>query len=248
MTSSTPHSPGSGTRLPVEPDHTPRHATFEDPAPADSSTWGIVDPSAAVQRPGLDRRRVVVVFSALVIPLLMAAALSGSYLKALHHPTPHGMKVEIIGTTPQAQKVAVGLSVQTAHRFDVTTVATPADAQHDIRSLEVRGAYNPATAELWTATAGSPLATQTITQLFTSVAQQDHRSLTVHDLVPRSEHDTSGLSLLFMSLGATLCGYMSASVVSMAAPRLSTSRHLGVIAGMSIVGAITITLDRKSVV
>lgn len=174
-------------------------------------------------------------------PLIVATLISCVYLSAFHEPKPNGMKVDIVGSTSQAQGLATQLNAQPGGRIDADVVTTRSEAVTNIKSLDARAAYEPSTGKLLVASAGSTLATQTVTQTFQQVADQSHTKLVVEDLHPLPKQDNSGSTYLFLGLGGILAGFMTANVLGSAAPELSTGKTLALLAGMSITGGVVAT-------
>jgi hypothetical protein len=188
---------------------------------------------------GSDGRALKPLLLALVFPLFLAIALPGLYLAAMHEPTPRGMAVEIVGTDAKAQGLASNLQSSSAGKLTVTTVADAATGKGHVEDLQARGAFDPATGTLYTATAGSPAATQAVKAVFTPVAKQTGTALRVRDVAPLPADDRVGVTLLFVGLPAILAGFVSATVLGMGVPGLRVRDELGLIALVALIGAVT---------
>jgi len=174
----------------------------------------------------------------LVLPLFFLVALPAVYLGALHQPAPHDMRVAVIGSGAPAERLASGLDAQAGDAFDVETVSTVAQARSALRHLEIRAAYDPATATVYVASAGSAAGANTTEQLFTKVAAQSNQTLTVDDVVPLPAGDRLGVSLIFLGLAAIVAGFLTATVLNVAVPGLSIRRELGYLAGAAVAAAV----------
>ncbi|SHN17481.1 hypothetical protein [Cryptosporangium aurantiacum] len=174
----------------------------------------------------------------LILPLFFLVALPAVYLGALHQPAPHDMRVAVIGSGTQVETLTSALTAQARDSFDVETVATVAEARAALRHLEIRAAYDPSTATVYVAGAGSAAAANTAEQLFTTVAAQSDRTLTVSDVVPLPASDRLGVSLIFLGLAAVVAGFLTATVLNVALPGLSIRRELGYLAGAAVAAAV----------
>jgi hypothetical protein len=176
---------------------------------------------------------------ALVFPLFLAIALPGIYLAAMHEPTPRGMAVEVIGQDARAQGLAAKIGQSSDGGFTVTTVDDAATGKAHVEDLEVRGAFDPATGTLYTATAGSPAAAQAVRAAFAPVAQEAGTELRVRDVAPLPSGDRVGVTLMFVGLPAILAGFVTATVLGMAVGGLRLRDELGLIALVALIGAVT---------
>ncbi len=178
---------------------------------------------------------------ALIFPLFMAIALPGVYLYALHEPSPRAMGVEVIGTDQQATRLVAVLSARMAPAFDIGNVADIDTARAHLETLDIRGAFDPATGTLYVAGAGSAAAAATVTTAFEAVADGLGMTLTVRDIAPLPAFDRLGMSFLFVGLAAILAGFVTATVLNLAVSGLSLRTELGIIALMGMIAAIVTT-------
>ncbi|WP_073256048.1 hypothetical protein [Cryptosporangium aurantiacum] len=174
----------------------------------------------------------------LVLPLFFLVALPAVYLGALHQPAPHDMRVAVIGSGTPAGNLATGLAAQVGDSFEVETLGTVEQARSALRHLEIRAAYDPATATVYVASAGSAAGANAAEQLFTKVAAQTDKTLTIEDVVPLPASDRIGVSLIFLGLAAVVAGFLTATVLNVAVPGLSIRRELGYLAGAAVAAAV----------
>jgi hypothetical protein len=179
--------------------------------------------------------------AALSFPLFMAIALPGLYLAAFHEPSPDHMKVQIIGTSDSAQQLAAGLTTSSDGSFEASTVADSDTAVEHLEVLTSRGAYDPATGDLYVASAGSPAAEQAVRAAFESVAADDGQELTVTDVAPLPDHDRLGVTSLFMGLGGVLAGFTCATVLGSAVRNLRLRHEIAIIGLMSATAGVLTT-------
>ncbi|PPJ21635.1 hypothetical protein C5E45_31080 [Nocardia nova] len=182
----------------------------------------------------LARRRIVT--GVLMLPLFFLIALPGLFLGLLHSPAPHEVEVAVIGTGPQAQTVANQLAAH-AKGFEVQTLSDADAGRNAVQDREVRAAYDPATGDLYVASAGSVQATEAGRALFAAVAQAGGTALQVRDVVPLPTADRLGTSALYIGIGAIVGGFLSGLIVAMIAPGLRVRTQVSVVAVMSVVVA-----------
>ncbi|WP_174183731.1 hypothetical protein [Nocardia barduliensis] len=182
----------------------------------------------------LARRRIVT--GVLTLPLFFLIALPGLFLGALHSPAPHEVKVAVIGDTAQARAVAEQLSVHAAG-FEIQSATDAESGRTAVRDREIRAAYDPATGDLFVASAGGMQATEAARALFAAVAQSGGTPLHVQDVVALPDADRLGTSALYLGVGAIVGGFLSGLIVAMVAPGLRSRAQVFTVVVMSIVVA-----------
>ncbi|SIR73166.1 ABC transporter permease [Microbacterium sp. RURRCA19A] len=191
---------------------------------------------------GRARTPIKLVVVALLFPIFLALALPGTYLAAFHHPTPTHMKVAIIDSSPAAAGVQQALENEAGDALDVSLVPDVAAAEDAVKDMTLRAAYDPSTGELFTASAGSLLATQAVTSIFTEVVErtggEQVTSLTVRDLAPLPADDRAGISLFFVGLAGIIAGFVAPTVLGVAVPGLRRRTELAVIGGVAVVSGV----------
>lgn len=181
------------------------------------------------------------VLLAMLFPLFMAFAYPGSYVSAFYSPHPRDMKVEVIETSPQASQISQEITAEADDATDVSTVPDVDTAKDDLRHLDTRAAYDPSTGDLYVASAGSRQATQAAQGIFESVAKQSGTSLNVKDIKTPSENDSTGTSFLYLIIGATIAGYMTATMLNTFGPRTRVRTRLAVQAVMAVAAGVVET-------
>lgn len=180
---------------------------------------------------------VKMIVVALMFPIFMALALPGVYLAALHSPVPTHMHVQIIGAGPAVVGLQHALESEAGEALDVSVVASAKAATADLRTLDTRAAYNPSTGGLYVASAGSIIATQAATAVFTQVIDKTGKegaTLTVHDVAPLPASDSAGISLMFIGLAAILAGFVTATVLGVAVPGLRRRTEAAILTGVAL--------------
>lgn len=171
------------------------------------------DRAAAAKSAKLKTRRAIT--GVLALPLFMMILLPALFIGLLHSPTPHDMKVAVIGSHSAVSTIVSQLDESTGSSFDVTRVKSVSVAKHELRQQNIRAAYDPATGDLYTAGAGSIQAKAAATALFEKVANSSQLTITDHDVVAVSDDDPLGMSALYLGIGAIAGGFLTAVILSL---------------------------------
>ncbi|WP_433632364.1 hypothetical protein [Nocardia sp. CA-120079] len=193
---------------------------------------GVADTAVQQDDPALIRRRTIT--GVLVLPLFFLIALPGLFLGALHAPAPHDMKVAIIGDGASSDAIATQLSAR-ATGFEIHRVVDAESARNAVRERDIRAAYDPATGDLFLASAGGAQATEAARALFSATAQSSGTTVRVHDVVALPASDRLGTSALYVGIGAIVGGFLSGLVIAMVAPTLRVRWQLLTLVVMSMV-------------
>jgi hypothetical protein len=163
--------------------------------------------------PKLKARRMLTItllfplFVATVMPLLMTGIMAGV--------TPRHMDVAVVGTGSEVSDLAKQLDEQAGNTFDVTRYANLDDAEDKIADQDLRAAYVPENGKMYITGANGVRVTQAVTAFFTPVAQQDGKSLETKDLIPFTDDDQTGITAMFLTLGALIGGFMAGMLLGM---------------------------------
>lgn len=175
----------------------------------------------------------------LILPLFMLTVLPLSFIGAFHSPGPDGMKVDVIGSTSVVEQTVGQLGQVTSDKFDFGRSADAAQAIDKIEALEIRGAYDPQTATLYTASAGGVQASTVVQQYFSSVAQANGQELTVDDVAALPKSDLIGTGVLYIAIGAILAGYLTATISMTVGAGLPLRWKVGAVVGVSAIASLT---------
>jgi hypothetical protein len=171
------------------------------------------DRAATTKAAKLTTRRTIT--GVLALPLFMVIFLPALFIGLLHSPAPHGMHVAVIGSQATAGTTVSQLKGVAGSSFDVKRVDDVATAERQLRHLDIRAAYNPATGDLYTASAGSLQAQAAAGALFQNIATASKTTITTHDVVPVSTADPLGMSALYIGIGAIAGGFLTAVILSL---------------------------------
>ncbi|RKQ35084.1 ABC transporter permease [Kocuria tytonis] len=191
------------------------------------------------QLPGTGTRiPTTIILVAMLFPLFMAFAYPASYVSAMHQPAPHEMKVEVIGTADAAQQVARQVAAKGGDALDVSTVPDAAAAREDVMDRETRAAFDPATGDLFVATAGGRQAAATAQGVFQQVAAQTGTPLKVNDLKKPAAKDTLGIAYMYIMTACVTAGYVTSTMLGNLGKGMRLRSKLGLIGLLSVVAAV----------
>jgi hypothetical protein len=177
----------------------------------------------------------------LFFPLTMVAMMISAMLGAMHEPTPRDMPVAVVGsTTEQARQAADAFEQSMPEMFDLSVVDTVHQAREQVEDREITGAFVLPDAERPEATvitnqaAGSSTA-QTVSSVFTQVAQAQQMQVTDDDVAPLPERDSMGTVSMYVAMGWLMAGFMVIVVGANAAPASRPlPKLLPIVAGYSL--------------
>ena len=159
-------------------------------------------------------RTVLLVAGVLVLQL----AFIWSYAAAFHSPRPHRIAVAVTG--PGASALASRLNQLPDQPVTAVPVGDTATARQRLRDGADYAALisSPAGSRdtLLTANALGSSVVTAATQIFTTLEAQQHRELTVTDIVPLQAGDYRGLTGFYLVIGWLVGGYLVASLLGVA--------------------------------
>ncbi|MET9376124.1 hypothetical protein ABZX98_18525 [Streptomyces sp. NPDC002992] len=172
----------------------------------------------------------------LLTPLLMCLGMGLAYLGAFHAPTPHDLRVDIVGSGPTTQVLAQTLHDKSAGALDVRTVADRETAVSALRDQSTYGAYIPgARPELLVASASSDTSAMAVEKAFTKVAAGQDAPLKITDVAPVSDGDPTGQGIFFLLVALSIGSYASVAVIGGAGAVLPLRIRALLATGMSLV-------------
>lgn len=176
----------------------------------------------------------------LVPALVLMLAFAFFYVGAFHEPSPHGVRIAVIG--PPA--VAAQLSRLPGDPLDARQVASRRDALSQIDDHKVYGAYEAGTNRLFVASAANPATAIALERTFDFIAGARHGpAVQVTDVKPLPPTDPNGTSAFYAVIAWVFGGYIGATLIGLiGTPRDSSKRRaaarIGALAALAIVGGI----------
>ncbi|MFJ2091450.1 carboxypeptidase regulatory-like domain-containing protein [Streptomyces sp. NPDC087901] len=160
------------------------------------------------------------------------------FAPALHSPTPHHTKIAVAGAKTQAIE---GLQRLHPGWFDITSVPDAAQARLAVHDREAAAGLVTGDDEvLYVAGANGAVLSQKLSTVFTTLADEHGRTLTVVDVAPTAHDDPMGTSTVYLGIAWSVPGYILATTLLRATAfdrRRKFLAVLGVSAAFSIVGS-----------
>jgi hypothetical protein len=182
-----------------------------------------------------DRTAIRHVLTHLLVPVLLGTGMALAYLGGFHQPEPHGVRVDVVGTTPAARVLAQTLQDRLGDRVAIRTSATEAEARGSMQRQEVAGAYvpDPARPRLLVASGASDTTAMIVQRMFGPVALRQGLPLDVVDVAPTHPSDPTGQGIFFYLVALTVGSYSAAIAIGVAGAALAMRRRaaLAVLAG-----------------
>lgn len=182
----------------------PKHAAVDVPETLRDRLRDVMSP-----------KTLAIALSALVLQLGFVL----SYLGAFHAPAPHSIPVTVVAPPPVAANVVDALNNVPGQPVIAGSAPEPA-AREALRNGDTAAVYlvDPAgtTDHLLVATGGGVSRASAVQAVLSAAAQQQHRAVTVEDLVPLSAGDGRGMSGFYLVTGWAVGGYLFASMLGVA--------------------------------
>lgn len=143
-----------------------------------------------------------------------------SYLGAFHAPAAHHIPVTVVAPQQVTAQVVDRLNTIAGQPVQATGSTDAVAARQSLQNGETSAVYLVDSAgnsdHLLVASGGGTSVTTAVETLFTSAAHQQHRELTVEDVVPLNPGDGRGLSGFYLVIGWAVGGYLFASILGIA--------------------------------
>ncbi|MEU1181067.1 DUF3533 domain-containing protein [Streptomyces sp. NPDC005820] len=161
--------------------------------------------------------------------LLVQLAFVVSYVGAFHSPTPHRIPVAVVAPQQASAKIVAQLNALDGDPVKATAVASAAAARQSVLSRETDAAFlfdaTGAKDTLLVASAGGPSVSQTATQIAQKIEAAEKRQVTVTDIRPPNAGDGRGMTSFYLVLGWVIGGYLTATIMGMAAGSRPANPH-----------------------
>jgi hypothetical protein len=185
------------------------------------------------------RRQTLLALGATLIPLFFAAMFALLIIGTYHKPHPEGIKVGVVGPAPLAAQLRAGIEQQAGSAFDISQVATVAEAAHDVRQRDLNAAFVPSAnpqqpATLIVASANGRIVATAAETLARGVTAAQGGQLAVQEVRPLPDGDEIGLGIFMFLVVCTICGYITPTVLETLTPGLLPIRRYPIIAATSL--------------
>jgi hypothetical protein len=161
--------------------------------------------------------------------LLVQLAFVVSYVGAFHSPTPHRIPVAVAAPQQVSAKIVAQLDALDGEPVEATAAPSTAAARQWVLTRKADAAFlfdpNGAEDTLLVASAGGPSVSQTATQIAQKIEAAQKRQITVTDIRPPNTGDGRGMTSFYLVLGWVIGGYLTATIMGMAAGARPANRQ-----------------------
>jgi hypothetical protein len=158
------------------------------------------------------------VLSHVIVPILMGLVMAVAYLGGFHKPVPNHVPVAIVGNAQQVAPLVSGLKAALGDELDVRTVETQAEAESQVKSMDLAGAFVPGAkaGELLVASGRSDSSVSMVTKVFSEVTLKEGVPLKVTNEVPLDPSDPIGQNGFFFLVALTVGAYATSIAIGVA--------------------------------
>jgi hypothetical protein len=173
---------------------------------------------------------------AVLVPVYVSLAIAVNYFGAVHEPTPHHVKIAIVGVPSATAGIAHELSAAPRGGFDVSQLTSVGAATRLLAERQLAGAYvpSPTRPRAIVVTAASPSLAQFVEGVLRQAAARQNRPLTVLDVRPMPSGDPTGTPNIFFLIICTLAGFLIVAVLGLAAPNLTEGQRVTLVAAAAV--------------
>jgi hypothetical protein len=181
----------------------------------------------------------------LLIPLFLGTGMALAYLGGFHQPSPHGVRVDVVGTGAEAKVMAQTLQDKLGDAVSIRTIDSVDTARHLIEQRDITAALVPDQHEpaLLYSDAASATTSNVVLGIFESVTSRQGVPLQLEDVVPvAADGDPSGQSMFFYVVGLTVGSYAAGIAIGAGGAVLRMRRRVGLAIGASaaLAGLVTV--------
>jgi hypothetical protein len=193
------------------------------------------------------RKQTRLALGALLLPLFFVAMFSLTIIGTYHKPHPDGIKVGVVGPPAQTAPLRAGLDKAGGSAFDISKVATVAQARHDVRQRDLDAAFVPTAnpkqpATVVVASAGGRLVAKATEDFVREATAAQGTRLAVRDVRPLASGDAIGLGVFMFLIVTTIGGYIAVTVLGTIAPDLAPRRRYPMMVGVAVLVPILVYL------
>jgi hypothetical protein len=185
------------------------------------------------------RAQTRLALGAMLIPLFFVIGFAICIIGVYHKPHPHEIKVGVVGPAAQTAPVRADIQKAAGSAFDVSQVATVAQATHDVSQRDLIAAFVPSPdpsrpATLIVAQAGGRLVATATESFMRSLTAARGTQLAVRDVRPLVSGDPIGVGVFLFMIVCTICGYLAVTLLFSFAPALTPGRRYPIIAAVAV--------------
>ena len=176
---------------------------------------------------------------AALIPLFFAVGFAACIIGSYHKPHPNDIEFAVVGPPEATAPLVARLQQGAGSAFDISQVATVAEAEHDVSQRDLNAAFVPTTdpkqpATVIVASANGRIVATAAETLARNVTAAQGAQLAVDEVRPLASGDELGLAVFLFIVVCTICGYLTPTVLETLAPALLPNRRYPIIAATSL--------------
>jgi hypothetical protein len=176
---------------------------------------------------------------AALIPLFFAVGFAACIIGSYHRPHPNDIEFAVVGPPEATAPLVTRLQQGAGSAFDISQVATVAQAEHDVSQRDLNAAFVPTTdpkqpATVIVASANGRIVATAAETLARNVTAAQGAQLAVDEVRPLASGDELGLAVFLFIVVCTICGYLTPTVLETLAPALAPNRRYPIIAATSL--------------
>jgi len=180
----------------------------------------------------------------MAIAVIMSSVFAVSYSLALGRPTAHHIPAAVIGDPASRPAIVRALEAVTRDGLDLRRYASTSEAERMIAEQRIYAALvlNTPHPRLLVASAAGTSVARLLEQAAIGVPPSAGGPLEVIDLHPLPPSDPEGLVSFYVTLAATVLGFVTMFQLRANAPGLSLRAWLACVAGLAAIGGLVLTL------
>lgn len=178
---------------------------------------------------------LVLIVKSMIFPVFFVIMFALCYISAFHDPTPHNVRLALVGPEQQTSVIAGQIAQSSPGAFEITATADRAAALEDLGAQRVAGVIELGpTVTAHIASGGGIMVAQTVEQVAQPLAEALGAPMTVEDVAPLGDGDSSGMGLFYFMIVCTIGGYLTVMVLSQVAVGMALRRQIGILGVMSV--------------
>ncbi|MGH2549368.1 MAG: ABC transporter permease [Thermomicrobiales bacterium] len=193
----------------------------------------------------LGRKAIALAIGGAVVAFIVQMIFAGSYIGALHKPTPHDLPFGVVAPEPNASAIAQQIRSAAGGAIDPEVMATEQELRDNIDRLDVYGGVVVGAdgLTLIVSEAAGSSGSNAITLFTQGYAAAQQVPLTIEKMNPLEIGDPRGLTSTYLVFAWVFGGYFCATVLTtVAGSGYRNRRHallrIGLLAGYSIISGL----------
>lgn len=174
---------------------------------------------------------------------LVSVLIAGSFIGALHRPSPHGVPVGVVAPAGQVAQLGAAFGRAAPGAFALTRYPSPGAARQAVldRGIDAALVMGPGREQLLVASAAGRFAAQAVTGAFQAEAAAAGQRLVVTDIRPLPPGDESGISPLFVFIATVLPSAAFGVVLAgLIGRKLGLAWRLAALAGFAVLAGLAV--------